>query len=192
MRSILVILAPALLAACAGPGGSTVSYGDEKNPNRVTAVSGLKSRDAANMANQAAYYHAKTTAPQRAIVSIKAHEGQQITLSGVKEFTVWAPSTEDDRLAAPTLAPTEFSENIRAAGAAARDVMSGATPIVGILEGAKTVRNGQDTALQAQQINAASNQAIAGQGIEAAGKVVIPPVYTVPMGSAHATPAAAP
>lgn len=32
---------------------------------------------------------------------------------------------------------------------------------------------------------------IAGQGIDAAGKVVFPPVYTVPMGSAHAAPAAA-
>ena len=33
--------------------------------------------------------------------------------------------------------------------------------------------------------------AVASQGIDAAGEVVFPPVYTVPMGSAHAAPAAA-
>lgn len=179
-RIVLAIAAALVLSACASGGNAVLKYEDPENPQRVTSVSGLKSRDAANSANNAAYYDSKVRAPQKAIVSIKAHEGQSITLSGVKEFTVWAPSTQDDRVAAPTLAPTEFSENLRAAGAFVRDVGSVATPIVGILEGAKTIRNGQDASLEAQRINASSNQAIAEQGIDAAGQVVFPPVYGAP------------
>jgi hypothetical protein len=177
MRTLIALILTAFLAACVTNDGVTVKYEDKNDPGRVTSMSGLKSRDAANVANQSNYYNAKIKAPQKAIVSIKAHEGESITLSGVKEFTVWAPSTDDDKLAQPTLAPTEFAENVRALGSAVKDVASAATPIVGILEGGKTIRNGQNTALQAQQINATSNAAIASQGIEAAAK---PPVIVGP------------
>lgn len=182
MRTLIALMLTAFLAACETNSGVTVKFEDAKDPNRVTSMTGLKSRDAANVANQSNYYQAKVKAPQKAIVSIKAHEGQSITLSGVKEFTVWAPSTEDDKLATPQLAPTEFAENITALGNATSKVIGAAAPVVGIIEGAKTIRNGQDAALKSQQINATSNAAIASQGIEAASK---PPVIvsTQPTGS---------
>lgn len=182
MRTLIALMLTAFLAACETNSGVTVKFEDAKDPNRVTSMTGLKSRDAANVANQSNYYQAKVKAPQKAIVSIKAHEGQSITLSGVKEFTVWAPSTEDDKLATPQLAPTEFAENITALGNATSKVINAATPVVGVLEAGKTIRNGQNTALQSQQINATSNAAIASQGIEAASK---PPVIvsTQPTGS---------
>jgi len=182
MRTLIALMLTAFLAACGTDGGVTVKFEDAKDPNRVTSMTGLKSRDAANVANQSNYYSAQVKKPQKAIVSIKAHEGQSITFSGVKEFTVWAPSTEDDKLATPQLAPTEFAENVTALGNATSKVIGAATPVVGINEGAKTIRNGQNTALQSQQINATSNAAIASQGIEAASK---PPVIvnSMPTGS---------
>lgn len=172
MRKLLLALAlPMILAACTETGGGvTVKFEDAKDPNRITSMTGLKSRDAANVANQANYYQAQVKAPQKAIVSIKAHEGQSITLSGVKEFTVWAPSTEEGKLATPQLAPTEFAENITALGNATSKVIGSATPVVGIIEGAKTVRNGQNTSLQSQQISATANAEIAFKGIDTAAK----------------------
>lgn len=182
MRTLIAIALTAFLAACETNDGVTVKFDDKTDPNRVTSMTGLKSRDAANVANQSNYYNAQVKKPQKAIVSMKAHEGQSIVLSGVKEFTVWAPSTEDDKLAQPTLAPTEFAENVTALGNATSKVINSATPVVGVLEAGKTIRNGQNTALQSQQITATSNAEIASQGIEAASK---PPVIvnSTPAGS---------
>jgi hypothetical protein len=116
-----------LLAACATPNAS-ITFDDPENPGRVTGVTGLKSRDAAHAASQAAYYDAQVNRPQRLVMQIKAHEGQQVTISGLKEFSVYAPSADADALAPAQLAPNELAEGLRAAGQLAKDVGSVVIP----------------------------------------------------------------
>jgi hypothetical protein len=67
-----------------------------------------------------------------------------------------------------------------------------AGPIVniwGITENNRTARLASDNAVRTQSITFGTLENIAITGMEEAGKVTIPPVYTVPMGSAHAAPA---
>ncbi len=68
-------------------------------------------------------------------------------------------------------------------------------PMVGvfsIIENNKTARHSSDNSVAMQQITFGALENIAVKGMDEAGKVTIPPVYTVPMGSApaEAVPAA--
>jgi len=64
--------------------------------------------------------------------------------------------------------------------------------IWGITEGNRTARHSSDNALRTHQAMFGTLENIAVTGMEEAGKVTIPPVYTVPMGSAPAESAEAP
>jgi hypothetical protein len=116
-----------LTAACATPQAS-ITFGDPENPGRVTAVSGLSSRDAAHVANTQAFYSAKAAEEPRAILRIKAQPGQKVTIDGLEELVVNAPTTSSLPDAPQAAGPTEFSENLRAAGQFVRDVGSVAVP----------------------------------------------------------------
>jgi hypothetical protein len=65
-------------------------------------------------------------------------------------------------------------------------LIPGATNIVGILQNAKTARHVSDNNVESQAITFGTIGTIAVKGMEEAGKVTFPPVYTVPMGSAPA------
>lgn len=62
--------------------------------------------------------------------------------------------------------------------------------IWGITENNRTARLASDNAVKTHGITFGTLENIAVTGMEEAGKVTIPPVYTVPMGSAPATEAA--
>ena len=123
MRLIITILLAGLLAAC----GSTtkLNFGDKENPSRVTSVEGLESHDAANVMTNKDYIDGKTKAPQKALVSFKAHPGQQITINAA-EFTVWQPTSPADDIRPAPQAKSTFERNTAAVGGLLKD----ATPIV--------------------------------------------------------------
>ena len=142
MRAAARILAAGLvllLAACATPNGS-VTFGDPENPGRITAVSGLSSRDAANVANTQAFYNAKSQELPKEIFRVKAQPGQQVTISGLDELVVNAPATSSLTDQPPPAGPTEFSENLRAAGQFVRDVGSVAVPLKALDAGADVLK----------------------------------------------------
>lgn len=129
MRAAARLLAAGLvllLAACATPNAS-ITFGDPENPGRVTAMSGLSSRDAAHIAATAAYYTAKTQPAD--VLRIKAQPGQQVTISGLDELVVSAPAGGSMPDVAPVAGPTEFSQNLRAVGSVVRDVGSVLIPL---------------------------------------------------------------
>jgi hypothetical protein len=63
------------------------------------------------------------------------------------------------------------------------------TNVWGIVESNRTARHSSDNAVKTQQITFGALENIAVKGMDEAGKVTIPPVYTVPMGSAPASTA---
>lgn len=61
------------------------------------------------------------------------------------------------------------------------------TNVWGIVESNRTARHSSDNAVKTHESTMGTIGNIAVTGMEAAGKVVFPPVYTVPMGSAPAS-----
>ena len=64
------------------------------------------------------------------------------------------------------------------------------TNVVGIVQNNRTARHASDNSVRMQEVNMGTLGAVAVAGIEEAGTVVFPPVYTVPLGSAPAATAA--
>jgi len=64
------------------------------------------------------------------------------------------------------------------------------TNVWGITESNRAARHSSDNAVKTQQITFGALENIAIKGMDEAGKVTIPPVYTVPMGSTQAAPTA--
>lgn len=127
MRFIITLILAALLAAC-GSNPVTLTYGDEKNPNRVTAVTGLKSHDAANVIGYGAYTDAQVKKPQKAVCSLKARDGQTLNITGLAEFTCWAPET--DTMAGPKQAEGELMQAARAFREGVGGTLKDATPVL--------------------------------------------------------------
>lgn len=169
VRVVLAALMAMVLAACSST--VTVKFEDEKNPQRVTAVSGMKSRDAANLLSQQAFYEAKVKRKADPVCKLTAVEGQVI--SGVKEMACWSATAGDDSMPAPQLAPTELAENLKAAGGFVRDVGSVVVPLKTIEAASDVLRGGQNAALESQRIQGS----VAGAGIDAAGR---PPIGVLP------------
>jgi hypothetical protein len=144
MKLLLAFAAAAVLAGCASPNAS-VTFGDPTDPTRITAISGLKSRDAANLAGQAGYYDAVKNTPQKAIISIKAAKGQVVQISGLEEFIVWAPSNPNEKIE-QVQTQTEFAENVTAVGNATSKVLGSALPIVGVVTAGEVLKNGNKPA----------------------------------------------
>jgi hypothetical protein len=180
MKHILAILSVLALSAC----GSSA-----KLNTKTGEISGLESHDVANIVTNRDYIDGKIKQPQKAIVSMKAHPGQQIMINAA-EFTVWQPSGPQDQIAQPKQAKSTFVQNTEAVGG----LVQKATPL-GIAVLAKEVaETNSNNNLESQRIQSAERTAITQTAIEEAGKVVFPPVYTVPMGSVPtpAEPAPAP
>ena len=178
MKSIVSILSALALSAC----GSTASLN-----TKTGEVSGLESHDVANIITNKDYVDAQVKKPQKALVSMKAHPGQQITINAA-EFTVWQPSGPQDEIAKPTQAKSTFVQNTEAIGG----LVQKSTPLgLGLIARDVAITTSNNN-LESQRIESAERTATTQSAIEAAGKVVFPPVYTVPMGSAPvaATPAA--
>lgn len=127
MRLIITILLAGLLAACS-TASTTVTFGDKENPNRVTSVSGLKSHDAANVMGYSAYTDAQIKKPQKAVCSLKAVQGQTLNITGLAEFTCWAP--EEDRMARPVQAEGEAMQAARAIREGIGGTIKDATPVL--------------------------------------------------------------
>lgn len=147
MRSFFAILLAFALTAC----GSTVqlSFDDKDNPNRVTSVTGLESHDAANVITNRDYIDGKVKAPQKAIVSMKAHPGQQITINAA-EFTVWQPSGPQDDIKAPAQAKSAFERNTAAIGGLVKDV----TPAMAVGAALSDRKDARASAIRQSEIQA--------------------------------------
>jgi hypothetical protein len=146
MRSIITLVLVAILAAC-GSSTATLNYGDEKNPNRVTSVTGLKSHDAANTITYGAYTDAQVKKPQKAVCSLKARDGQTLNITGLAEFTCWAPETE--RTAGPVQAEGEAMQAARAIREGLGGTIKDATPA---LLGAAALSDRKDARRSAERI----------------------------------------
>lgn len=120
MKRAIIACVALLMAACATPNAS-ITFGDPENPGRITAMSGLSSRDAAHVAATQAFYDAKANA-SKDVLKIKAQPGQQVTISGLEELTVSAPAVGGLPDQAPIAGPTEFSQNVKAIGGLVREV----------------------------------------------------------------------
>lgn len=116
MRFIIILALSIILAACGTRASLNTQTGE---------IKGLESHDVANIVTNRDYVNAKVTAPQKAIVSMKAHPGQQITINAA-EFTVWQPTSPADDIKAPAQAKSTFERNTAAVGGLLKD----ATPIV--------------------------------------------------------------
>ena len=112
---LLILAAAATLAACS-TSPVTLNYADKENPARVTSISGLKSHDAANVANFGTYAHAKATEKQKESCSFEALDGKEMSFSGVKKITCYQGSNSEDGVGRPTQAQSEFVQNLDAAG----------------------------------------------------------------------------
>lgn len=112
------------LAAC-GSNPVSLSFGDKENPNRVTAVTGLESHDAANVVNYGAYTNSKATEKPKEVCAFEAIDGQTMTFSGVKKISCNAVDTSD-RVAQPVQARSNFERNMDATG----KLVERATPAV--------------------------------------------------------------
>lgn len=116
MRIFITILLVGLLAACSTTASLNTQTGE---------IKGLESHDVANIVTNRDYVNAKVNTPQKAIVSMKAHPGQQITINAA-EFTVWQPTSPADDIKAPAQAKSTFERNTAAVGGLIKD----ATPVV--------------------------------------------------------------
>lgn len=127
MRIFITILLVGLLAACSSK-PVTLTFGDKENPNRVTAVSGLKSHDAANVMGYSSYTDAQVKKPQKAVCSLKAAAGKELKIDGLSEFTCWAPET--DQMARPVQAEGELMQAARAFREGVGGTIKDATPVL--------------------------------------------------------------
>jgi len=116
MRLIITLMLASLLAACS----TTASLNSQTGE-----IKGLDSHDVANIVTNRDYVDGKIKAPQKALVSMKAHPGQQITINAA-EFTVWQPTGPQDDIKAPPQAKSAFERNVKAVGGLIKD----ATPVV--------------------------------------------------------------
>jgi hypothetical protein len=190
-RSIATLAAIGLALTLAACKSSTVTlnYADKENPTRVTSISGLKSHDAANVANFGTYANAKAVEKQKEACSIEAQPTGTIELKGIKQFTCYSGGPSDDGLAKPTQARSEFVENMDATGR----LIQKATPVV--LGGmALSDRNSQrDSNERIAEINAqtereenASDAAQTSALVEALAEK--PPFFVLPPGATPVAP----
>ena len=126
MRFIIPLALAALLSACSSP--VTLTYGDKENPNRVTAVTGLNSHDAANAMSYSSYTDAQVKKPQKAVCSLKARDGQTLNITGLAELTCWAPET--DQMGKPVQAEGELMQAARAFREGVGGTIKDATPVL--------------------------------------------------------------
>ncbi len=148
MRFVITLVLVAILAACTS-NPVTLTYGDEKNPNRVTSVTGLKSHDAANTITYGAYTDAQIKKPQKAVCSLKAAAGKELKIDGLSEFTCWAPETE--KTAGPVQAEGELMQAARAFREGVGGTIQDATPA---LLGAAALSDRKDSRRSAERIAA--------------------------------------
>jgi hypothetical protein len=149
LRPIFALVLVAILAAC-GSSPVTLTYGDEKNPSRVTAVTGLKSHDAANVITYAGYTDAQVKKPQKAVCSLKAVPGQVI--SGLGEFTCWAHET--DQMARPVQADGELMQAAKAFREGVGGTLKDAAPVAAAVILAGDRKDARQVGLQQSQIEA--------------------------------------
>lgn len=151
MRIFITILLVGLLAAC-GSTPVTLTYGDKENPNRVTAVTGLKSHDAANVMGYSSYTDAQVKKPQKAVCSLKARDGQTLNITGLAEFTCWAP--EADTMAKPVQAEGELMQAARAFREGVGGTIKDVTPLAGAALLVNDRKDARQVGLQQSQIDA--------------------------------------
>lgn len=147
MRSIIALVLVALLTAC-GSNPVTLNYGDEKNPSRVTSVTGLKSHDAANVMTYGTYIDGQVKKPQKAVCSLKAVPGQVI--SGLGEFTCWAH--EEDKTAKPTQADGDLMQAAKAVREAVGGTIKDATPAIVVREAVADRKDARQAGLEQTRI----------------------------------------
>jgi len=156
MRTLFLIAVAMILAAC-GSKPVTLTFDDKENPSRVTAVSGLKSHDAANALNYGAYTNAQVKKPQKAVCSLKARDGQTLNITGLAEFTCWAP--EADTMAKPVQAEGELMQTARAIregiGGTAKDI----TPALAVGAALSDRKDARTAATEQARIQAESDRA---------------------------------
>ena len=144
MKTIFALAFALLLAACNTAPSTTLTFGDEKNPSRVTAVSGLKSHDAANVASYSNYTSAQIKKPQKAVCSLKAVPGQTLNITGLAEFTCWAP--EEDTMAKPTQAEGPLMQAARALREGIGGTIKDATPALAVGAAYSDRKNARESA----------------------------------------------
>lgn len=177
MRFIITLALAALLAAC----GTTASL----NP-QTGEIKGLDSHDVANIVTNRDYVNAKVNAPQKAIVSLKAHPGQQITINAA-EFTVWQPTSPADDIKAPAQAKSAFERNTAAVGALVRDV----TPALAIGAALSDRKDARAAATEQSRIEAETERARDAAQAQQTGELVEalrekPQFFVLPAGAAPA------
>ena len=141
-----------LMLALVGCKSVTRHYGDKENPHRVTSVTGLDSSDAARVMNTSSYHSALKNMPQKAIVTIKGVPGQNVTISNLAEFTVWAPATSADYVAPPST-KSAFAENVEAVGDATSKVLGAALPVIGVVKAAEVLKAPKQVVTSTQQVS---------------------------------------
>jgi hypothetical protein len=156
MRTIITLTLAALLTAC-GSTATTLHYGDEKNPNRVTSVTGLKSHDAANTITYGAYTESQIKKPQKAVCSLKARDGQTLNITGLAEFTCWAPET--DQTARPVQAEGEAMQIARAVREGVGGTIKDATPALLGAAALEASKDGNRRSVEQAQISAETERA---------------------------------
>lgn len=139
-RSLFAGLLALLMGACATP-DAAITFGDPENPGRITAMTGLSSRDAAHIAATQAFYDAKAIEAPKEVLRIKAQPGQQVTISGLQELVVTAPVGSGLPDQAPVAGPTEFSQAAQAVGGLVRDVGSVWIPLKALDATAEVLRH---------------------------------------------------
>lgn len=151
VRTITTLALAVILAACSST-PVTLNYGDEKNPNRVTSVTGLKSHDAANVITYAGYTNAQVKKPQKAVCSLKAASGKELKIDGLSEFTCWAPET--DQMARPVQADGELMQAAKAGREFIGGTLKDAAPAAAAVILAKDRKDARQAGLQQAQIEA--------------------------------------
>lgn len=189
MRFIINLALAAMLAACGGK-PVKLEFGDKADPSRITAVSGLKSHDAANVLTHKDYVEGKVKQPQKALVSFKAHPGQQITINAA-EFTVWQPSRGDDQIEQAEQAEGELMQSARAGREFVGGTIKDATPALLGAAALEASKNSNKQATRRAEIQAdterardASHAAQTGELIEALREK--PQFFVLPAGAAPA------
>lgn len=162
-RFLSLILAAAVVVSVAACGSQPVSltFGDKENPNRVTAVTGLESHDAANVVNYGSYTGAKATEKDKTVCAFEAIDGQTMEFKGVKTIKCNAVDTSD-RVAGPVQAKSAFVNNAAAVGG----LIEKATPA---LLGGVALSDRRDARASAER-TAAINAETQRQAIKAQGE----------------------
>lgn len=187
MRIIITLALAALLAACGSP--TKLHFGDKENPSRITSVEGLESHDAANVLTNKDYIDGKVKAPQKAIVSMKAHPGQTIEIKAA-EFTVWQPTGPQDDIRPAPQAKSTTERNLDAAGTFVQKV----TPALAIGAALSDRKDARAAATEQSRIEAETERARDAAQAAQAGELIDalrekPQFFVLPAGAAPvATP----